>query len=191
MGLIDLPELLSRHRVTVDEYYRMADVGVLAPEARVELIRGEVVDMAPIGSRHGGCVKILNNRLCAAVGERAVVAVQDPLRIGKHSEPQPDVMVLRLRSDNYRDAHPTPADVLLLIEVSDTTARYDREIKLPLYAEAGVPEVWIVDIDAQLLRCHRRPAGLEYTEMQALPAPSLIAVPGVEGAKLELGDLFG
>jgi Uma2 family endonuclease len=191
MGLIDLPELLSRHRVTVDEYYRMADVGVLAPEARVELIRGEVVDMAPIGSRHGGCVKILNNRLCAAVGERAVVAVQDPLRIGKHSEPQPDVMVLRLRSDNYRDAHPTPADVLLLIEVSDTTARYDREIKLPLYAEAGVPEVWIVDIDAQLLRCHRRPAGLEYTEMQALPAPSRIAVPGVEGAKLELGDLFG
>ncbi len=191
MGLIEPPELLSRHRVTVDEYYRMADSGVLAPEARVELIRGEVVDMAPIGSRHGRCVKLLNNRLCAAVGTSAMVAVQDPIRIGKHSEPQLDLMLLRLRADDYGNAHPTPVDVLLLVEVSDTTARYDREIKLPLYAEAGVPEVWIVDIEAKLLRCHRRPAGLEYTEMQALPAPSRIAVPGVEGATLDLSDLFG
>ena len=191
MGLIEPPELLTRHRLTVAEYYRMAETGVLAPGVRVELIRGEIVDMAPIGTKHGRCVKLLNNRLCAALGDRAMVAVQDPLRLDASSEPQPDLLVLRPRADDYGDSHPGPADVLLLIEVSDSTARYDRQIKLPLYAEAGVSEVWIADLDARVLRRHRAPHGAEYTDVQIIAVPARLVIPGVDGASIDLTGLFG
>ena len=182
MGLIEPPELLRRHRLTVDEYYRMAETGVLAPDARVELIEGEIVDMAPIGTRHGSTVKRLVQLLTAAVGDRAIVSVQDPVRLSRRSEPQPDLMLLAPREDYYADAHPTAAEVLLLIEVSDTTARYDRVIKLGLYARHAVPEVWIVDLDNQLLRVYRLPQGEVYTEVMETASPGPLApllLPGV------------
>jgi Uma2 family endonuclease len=182
MGLIEPPQLLRRHLLTVDQYYRMAETGVLAPDARVELIEGEIVDMAPIGTRHGSTVKRLNHLLTEAVGDRAIVAVQDPVRLSQRSEPQPDLMLLAPRDDYYAKAHPTAADVLLLIEVSDTSARYDREIKLGLYARHGVREVWIVDLDNRLLRTCRAPQGDTYTEVMETAHPgrlSPLALPDV------------
>jgi Uma2 family endonuclease len=126
MGIADSPAVLQRHRLTVDEYYRMARAGVFAPEARVELIEGEVIDMAPFGTRHASAVKKLNALLSAAAKGSAIVAVHDPLRLSNDSEPEPGLMLLRPRADSYAHAHPGPADVLLLIEVSDSTAACDR-----------------------------------------------------------------
>ena len=122
MVVTDPAELVRRHRLTVDEYYRMAEVGVLGPEARVELIDGEIIDMAPVSPRHGSVLMRLNRECGLAMRGRAIVAVNDPLRLGPRSEPQPDLMLLAPRADFYAEAHPTAADVLLLIEVSDTTA---------------------------------------------------------------------
>ena len=190
MGLIDPPEVLNRHRLTVDEYYRMAETGVLAPDARVELIEGEIVDMAPIGSRHGSAVKRLNQLFVAAVGDRAIVAVQDPVRLSQRSEPQPDLMLLAPRADFYEHAHPTAADVLLLVEVSDTTARYDRGIKLQLYARHGVSEVWIVDLDNRVLRTFRGPKDDTYTEVMETAHPSLLAPQALPGVSIDASKLL-
>jgi Uma2 family endonuclease len=190
MGLIEPPELLRRHRLTVDEYHRMAEAGVLAPDARVELIEGEIVDMATIGTRHASTVMRLNRLLMNAAGHVATVSVQNPLRLDDRSEPQPDLMLLSPRDDFYASAHPTAADVLLLIEVSDSTARYDREIKLPLYARHGVREVWIIDLDNRLLRVCRRPVGDIYTETRETATPETLAVEGLPGVSIDASRLL-
>jgi len=190
MGVIDPPDVLNRHRVTVEEYYRMGETGVLAPDARVELIEGEIVDMAPIGSRHASVVSRLNRLLSAAVGEQALLFVQSPLRLAPRSEPQPDLMLLVPREDFYEAAHPAAADVLLLVEVSDTTARYDRGIKLQLYARHGVREVWIVDLDNHVLRTFRGPRDDTYTEVMETAHPGLLAPQALPGVNIDASKLL-
>ena len=130
-----------RHRLTVQQYHHMGEAGILRQDARVELIQGELIDMTPIGSKHAGKVNRLQALLARALQDRAIITVRNPLILGTESEPQPDVMVLRSREDYYESSHPRPQDVLLLIEVADTSDRYDREVKLPLYARHGIPEV--------------------------------------------------
>jgi Uma2 family endonuclease len=191
MGLIEPPELLRRHRLTVNQYHRMAEAGVLAPDARVELIDGEIVDMAPIGSRHGSAVKRLNQLLMDAVGKAAIVAVQDPVRLGDSSEPQPDLMLLARRDDFYEAAHPVAADVLLLVEVSDSTARYDSVVKLALYARHGIREVWIVDLDNHVLRVCRKPVGDAYTEVSETTTPGLLSPLLLPGVTIDASRLLG
>ena len=190
MGLIEPPDLLRRHRITVDDYYRMAEAGVLAPDARVELIEGEVVDMAPMKSRHASVVAKLNALLTSAAAQRALVWCQLPLRLGKQSEPEPDLMLLRPRADFYADAHPVAADVLLLIEVSDSTARYDRKIKAPLYARHGVAEVWIIDLDNRVLRVLRQPVAGKYTEITETASPGKLAPQALPRMNIDLSGLL-
>ena len=146
---------LTRHRFTLDEYHRMAEAGILTEDDRVELIRGEIVQMTPIGSRHASCVARLSDVLLGSLRGRAVLWPQNPLTIPPDSEPQPDVILLRYRDDFYRHALPGPEDVALLIEVADRSLRYDRRLKAPLYAEAGVQEYWIVDLEADAVEVHR------------------------------------
>ena len=134
-------DIFQRHRLTVAEYHRMGDTGIFSPEARVELIEGEVIDMPPIGSLHAGTVSYLVEVLRPACGGWAIVRTQNPVFLDLRSEPQPDVALLRPRPDFYRNAHPTPTDVFLIVEVADTTLAYDTQIKLPLYARHGVPEM--------------------------------------------------
>jgi Uma2 family endonuclease len=190
MGIADSPAVLQRHRLTVDEYYRMAEAGVLAPGARVELIEGEVVDMAAIGTRHASAVKKLIALLSAAVQGRAIVAAQDPLRLSDASESQPDLMLLRPRADFYAQAHPGPADVLLLIEVSDSTVAYDRGIKLDLYAKHGIAEVWIVDLDNNIVRFFRANDGQGYTDITASETPRATPVAALPGMTIDLSGLL-
>ncbi|MDP2794564.1 MAG: Uma2 family endonuclease [Sulfurisoma sp.] len=161
-----------RHRVTVDEFYKMVDGGVFMEDDRVELIDGEMVDMAPIGSRHAGAVTRLNNLFASALAGRAICKVQDPLRLTTHSEPEPDLMLLKPRDDFYGEAHPGADDVLLLVEVCDTSARFDREVKLPLYARHGVVEVWLVDLEARVVEVCTGPHGEAgaYTERRCVAA---------------------
>ncbi len=150
------------HRFTVDDYHRMAADGILAPGQRVELIQGEVVEMTPIGSRHAAVVNQLNRLLGRAVGDRAIVSVQNPIRLSIHDEPEPDLALLKPRRDGYSEALPSPGDALLVIEVADTSLRYDLDSKLPLYARAGTPEAWLVDLVNNVIERHTSPGDEGY-----------------------------
>lgn len=158
------------HRLTVDDYYRMAEVGVLLPDDRTELIEGEIVDMPPIGSSHANVVRVLTQRLVRAAGDAAVVSVQLPVRLSRHSEPQPDIALLKAKAAGYREAHPGPADVLLLIEVSDTTLRFDLDDKAHLYARHGIHEYWVVDLVANRVWRHLKPRATQYAERTEISA---------------------
>lgn len=180
----------QRHRLTVEEYYRMAEAGILGEDDRLELIDGEIIDMPPIGVGHTSVVKRLNAIFTRGAGEGAIVSVQDPIRLNARSEPQPDLALLRHRADYYRDAHPGPADVLMLVEVADSSLRYDVDVKLPLYARHGIPEVWIVDLEHRRLEIYRRPEGGAYLEKHC-PLPGEAAVPaGLAECAVEAGLLF-
>jgi Uma2 family endonuclease len=179
-----------RHRITVDEYYRMAEVGLLAPDARVELIEGEIIDMAPIGTDHNGVVNQLNYLFHKAVGDRGIVQIQSVVRLDRSSEPQPDVALLVPRTDFYRSAHPSPADVLLLIEVSDSTLRYDRDVKAPLYARHGIPEFWIVDLQNMSLRTYRSPVDGKYREEDSTKEPGVTPIAALPAVEVDLFGLF-
>ncbi len=147
---------------TVDEYYRMAEAGILTPDDRVELIDGEILEMSPIGSRHLACVIRANQVLTAALAGKALISVQNPLRLSNYTEPEPDMVVLKPRSDYYAAQKPLGGDAYLVIEVADTTLRYDRNVKLPYYAAAGVHEVWIENLEEDLLQVYRNPGGKSY-----------------------------
>jgi Uma2 family endonuclease len=170
----------------VDEYYRMAEVGLLAPDARVELIEGAIIDMAPIGERHIAAVIHLTHRLVEAVGKQALISVQGAVRLGIHDQPQPDFAVLRPSADNYRQHVPAPADVLLLIEVSDTTLAFDRGAKAALYARHGIGEYWVVDVERGVLHELREPKDGRYLSERTV-TPGRIAIPGL-GIEVDLSD---
>ena len=152
----------QRRRFTVAEYYAMAEAGVLGPDERVELLDGEIVVMAPIGNRHAFCVDWLARFWILALAERAIVRIQNPVRLNNSSEPEPDVALLAWRDDFYVSGHPGPQDVLLLIEVADSTVDFDRNQKLRLYARAGITEVWIVNLQDRRVETYAEPEGDQY-----------------------------
>ncbi len=189
--ILERPEPVLRHRFDIDDYYRMADAGILSGEDRVELIEGEIVDMAPIGSAHGGTTTFLTSLVARLVADGEVLAsVQNPLRLDRHNEPQPDLMLLRPRADFYRSSHPTAADVLLLVEVADSSLAYDRGPKLALYARHGVPEVWIVDIGGRVVEVCSQPGPEGYAERsrvtEGVAKPKL-----VPGLAIDVAALLG
>ena len=158
------------HRFTVEDYYRMAATGVIPPGARVELLDGQIVDLMPIGPFHAGTVNRLNRFLTRLSQGRWLVAVQNPIRLHEHSEPQPDVLLLKPADDDYTSRHPTPADVFWLIEVADCTVESDRTDKLPAYARAGVPEVWLLNLPEKVLEVYRDPNFTGYSSHTVLRA---------------------
>jgi Uma2 family endonuclease len=159
---------LTRRRFTVEEYHRMAEAGILTEDDHVELILGEIVQMSPIGHRHAACVIVLNRRLVLALGDRALVSPQSPVRLPLDTEPQPDIVLLRPRDDGYARAPARPEDVLLLVEVADTSYRYDSGVKPSLYARAHIPEVWIVDLEGDAIDVYRRPEGDGYASSERI-----------------------
>ena len=187
---INFQTSLQRHRFTVTDFHRMGEVGILSEDDRLELIDGEIFDMPPIGSQHGGRVKHLNRLLSKAVGESAIVSVQNPIILGDHSEPEPDLALLRPRPDFYTNSHPRAPDVLLLIEVADSTLQTDRDIKVPLYARHDIPEVWIVDIrNRQILRFAHPKQGV-YQTLETLDLRQPPALPGLPDCSVALAALF-
>jgi Uma2 family endonuclease len=176
--------------ITVDEYYNLEQAGLLEPDARVELIEGEVVHMPPMGSPHGSAVEFLDHLLDRTIADRARVRCQLPLRLDNLSEPVPDVAVVKPRADRYKASHPTAADALLIVEVSRSTLRYDINVKLPLYARHGVPEVWIVDLKNNLFRTYRSPSDGRYQDAASTPNPAKTLVPGVPGVTVDLSELL-
>ena len=192
MGAIEhLPPPQSRFRISADDYQRLGKLGVIAPESRVELLDGEIIVMAPIGSRHWAMVNRLDELLRDAVKKMAIVATQSSFRLDRYSEPEPDIALFKRREDFYTDALPKAEDTLLVVEVSDSSARYDREIKLPRYAAQGIPEVWIVDLDAQVFRLHRGPRGADYIETSVTATPGIVELVALPGVEVDLTGLLG
>ncbi|MGI8683865.1 MAG: Uma2 family endonuclease [Acidimicrobiales bacterium] len=178
------------HRFTVDEYYRMADAGIFNEDSRVELLRGEIVGMAAIGSHHAACVAGLTQLFGRRLGDRAFVWAQNPVRLDDLSEPEPDIALLRPRGDNYAGGHPTPNDVLLLVEVGDTSATWDRDHKLPLYADAGVAEVWLVDLPSGSVEVCRLPGNGAYQERVTCNPGELVTPDAFHDVAIDVADIL-
>jgi Uma2 family endonuclease len=164
----------------------MAELGILAPDARVELIEGEIIDMTPQGSGHSSIISRLNERLMAAVGSSAQVRCQLPIRLGRRSEPEPDFTIVKYRDDHYARAHPVAEDVLLVIEISNTTVSYDCFIKMPLYARHGVVEAWLIDVQAGRVHVFRKPVGGEYTDMSVVDRPGILQPTALPAVSVDL-----
>ena len=180
----------QRWRFTVDDYYRMGEVGILPHDARVELINGDVIQMPPIGSHHNGSVIGLDEILRDRLGRRVSISVQGPLILRQYGTPQPDVLILRRRDDHYRSANPTAADVLLVIEVSDSTLVHDRDTKGPLYAQAGIAEYWIVNLVTMQLMVYRRPVDGEYRDVRVLGKGDTIQPLAFQDVTIEVAEIL-
>jgi Uma2 family endonuclease len=181
---------IQRHLLTVDDYHKMGEAGILCEDDRVELIEGELIDMAPIGSDHAGKVIQLNALLGVLLAGRALLSPQNPIRLGEYSEPQPDMTILRLRDDFYRTAHPRPEDVLLVIEVADTTVLYDRNVKIPLYARHSIPEVWLIDLQKKQVEIYRQPSSDGYRQILRPAKDERIALSLLPDVSLLIADLW-
>ncbi|MGC9328768.1 MAG: Uma2 family endonuclease [Candidatus Hinthialibacter sp.] len=186
-----MPVLAPKRLFNVEEYYRMAEARILREDDRVELIEGEIIEMTPIGSRHAGCVRFLDNVLTHILKEKAQVSTQNPIRIDEWSEPQPDIALLKPRDDFYRSRHPSASDILLVIEVADTSVHYDRENKIPLYGRAGIPEAWFVDLERQTIEQFSQPSKEGYQNSQILQTGQTISPHAFPHAVFSIGEIMG
>ena len=186
-ALLDHPQ---KHPISAAEYLRMGEAGVFAPEARLELIEGEIIEMAPIGSPHAGCVNKLNRLFVQRAGEAAVVGVQNPVIISNLSVPQPDLAVLKPRADDYASSHPGTADVYLVVEVADTTLAFDLGRKANVYARCGIAELWVVDVNDRAIHVLRKPREIGYGETFCVRLGQSIACAAFAAIEVEVAELF-
>ncbi|CBN57265.1 MULTISPECIES: Uma2 family endonuclease [Kamptonema] len=166
---------MQKRLFTVQEYHLMIEAGVFANNDRVELIEGEIIEMAAIGTRHATCVRRLIRRFSVIPEEAAILDVQDPIQLTERTEPQPDLVLLQPRADYYATAHPMPSEVLLLVEVSDSTIDYDRDVKVPNYARSGIREIWLWDLEANCLEVYREPMANGYGLMQRFERGEIVS----------------
>ena len=181
---------VQRYRFTVDAFARMGEAGIFTADDRVELIDGEVLEMTPIGPPHAWCVDRLAELILSRLAGKVHVRIQNPVRLGNHTEPQPDLVVAR-RSGAYADRHPEPGDILLVIEVVDSPLRYDRLEKAPRYGKAGIPETWLVDIDARAVSVYTEPGPNGYARQQGRRRGDDLVATSVPDLGFPVDDLFG
>ncbi len=190
-SLADEKQTYTPHHFTVDEYYQMAKSGgVFTEDSRVELVEGEVIDMVPIGSKHADWVNRLSRYFGRVLPDEVIVNVQNPVRLSDISEPEPDLSLLAPRKLPYAEAHPSAEDVLLVIEVANSSLEYDRDHKAPLYARYGIPEYWLIDIKANQLTIFSEPSDDGFRSIYRPKLDEVIALKSVEGVDIELGELF-
>ena len=182
---------VRRHSFTVDEFAKMGEAGIFTEDDRVELIDGEIREMAPIGSLHAGIVNRLNVMLVELLGRSAIVGVQNPMQLDLHNEPQPDITILASRDDYYMGGHPKPGDTLLVIEVADSSLAYDVHEKAPRYARTLVPEVWIVDVEAQVVRVFTEPGPSGYEDERVAARGDAITATRIEALRIDVAEIFG
>ena len=177
-------------QLTTAEYYGMMESGIIREGERVELISGQIFTMAAKGTRHTVSTSRLLKSLLVLIGERAIVRCQDPITLPDNSEPESDIVIAKLRSDDYLNSHPSPADIILAIEVADSSIKFDRETKAPLYAAAGISEYWIVNLIDDRLEIYRQPEGDIYTSIEIIKPPRSIGLPQFSDITLDISDLF-
>lgn len=180
----------STYRLTVDVYHRMIEAGIFAEDDRVELIEGELRAMPPINAGHAGKNKRLNQLFSRRAQDLAIVAVQDPLTLPEHSEPKPDLMLLRPRDDFYEHTNPTPSDTLLVVEIADTSLSYDRNTKVPLYAAHGIPEVWLIDLKRRRIEVYRDPGPEGYRQILLPDREQFIAPVLLPEVPIQIAELW-
>jgi Uma2 family endonuclease len=181
---------VRRHRLTVADYHRLGEARVLGEDDRVELLEGQLVDMAPIGPRHALAVDALTELLVMAAAGQAVVRVQNPIVLDDGSEPQPDFTLLRKPWHGYPDAHPRPPDVYLLIEVADSSLEFDLGAKLELYARAGIREFWVVDLTSNRVLVHRNPGDGSYGAISSIDMSGVLQVEALPGVTVAAAQIF-
>ncbi len=181
---------LQHKLFSTDEYHAMIRSGVWAEDDRLELVDGEIIEMSPIGPSHSAHVKRLNRLFVRHFGDRAIVGVQDPVWLGPRTEPQPDLSVLRPRDDDYGESLPTGDDILLLVEVSESSADYDRGVKVPLYARSGVVEVWLIALDSRWIEVYTEPSPVGYRVMRRVLPGESIAPKALPDALLPVDDIL-
>ena len=182
---------ILRKKFTVGQYHQMIESGILTDRDRVELLQGEIIEMSPVGRQHAACVDRLNELFVMRLSSRAIVRVQSPIRLSDNSEPQPDLAILKRRDDFYVNGHPKPKDIFTIVEVSDTTVEYDRTVKVPLYAQNGVTEVWILDLNAQRIEVYRSPSDSGYQQVQTLIRGQSIVFQAFTDIQFPVNQLLG
>lgn len=182
-------QLLTR-KFTVEEYQQMAELGILTAQEKVELIEGEIIKMSPIGLKHIATVNRLTNSFVNIFREKVIVSVQNPIELNNYSQPEPDVVLLKYVKDFYETKRPTPDDILLLIEVSDSTLKYDQDVKLPLYAQSKLNEVWLVNLIDHCLEVYRNPKGQKYQQINILDKQNTISCLAFPEININISDFF-
>ncbi len=182
---------IERRWFSVEEYDRMIRSGIFTEDERIELIEGDIVKMSPIGKLHAACVIRLTMLLTRIVGQLALVSVQNPIHPNDFSRPQPDVALLKPRDDFYAQAHPMPDDILLIVEVADTTAAFDRAVKVPLYARAGIPVVWLIDLQRDLIEIYSQPVNGAYQEVRDARRGDTLTLESLSVLKLSIDEILG
>ncbi len=186
-----MPVQILRKKFTVGQYHQMIESGILTDRDRVELLKGEIIEMSPVGRRHAACVDRLTELLILRLASKAIVRTQNPIRLSNDSEPQPDIAVLRRRDDFYATGHPQPGDIFLVIEVADTTIEFDREIKVPTYAQENIPAVWLVDLNAEAVEVFQEPTAQGYRNSQRFQGGQLLMVPNFSEVQIGVDQILG
>ena len=182
---------LKTFRLNVSQYHQMSEAGIFSENDKVELINGEIIEMSPIGRRHTACVNRLNSVFSQLLGNKVIIAVQNPIILNNLSEPEPDIALLKPRADFYESGHPQPQDIFLLIEVADSSLEYDRDVKIPLYATSGISEVWLVDIYEQVIIVYRYPSENGYSDIQTFSRGEKLSIQTFPEINLVVNDILG
>ncbi len=180
----------KKHLTHIDEWRKMADAGVFSSDSRIELINGEILEMSPIGSQHSGCINRLNHLLSRTISDQAIISIQNPLDLGDFSQPQPDLMLLKPSADYYASQHPKADDVLLLIEVADSSLPFDQNQKLQLYALHGVSEYWLINLTKPCLEIYRKPGDGVYQEKMTLFSSDRISLLHRPDIEIQMSDIL-
>ncbi len=183
--------MLPRKKFTVPEYHRMGEFGILNEWERLELIEGDIFCMTPIGKFHASRVDKLNHLFVSKFGDDAIVRVQNPVQLDDSSEPEPDIALLLPRKDFYAARHPTPKDIFLIVEIADTTIRYDRKVKLPLYGKSGIREFWLVDLKAQCVEVYTKPSEHGYDMLKKFRKGAITVAQAFPDTEIEIDDILG
>ena len=182
---------LLRKKFTVEQFHTMVEAGILSEDERVELVRGEIIEMAAIGIKYAACRRRLNNFLHQKLGNKVIISIQNSVVLNEISELQPDVALLKSREDFYSSAHPHPIDVFLILVVADSTIKYDREVIIPLYAEDGVIEVWLVDINDECVEVYREPVNGKYQKVEKFVRGENLVIQAFDNVSISLDEIFG
>lgn len=186
-----MPILADKRLFTVEDYYRMAEAGILGEDDRVELIEGEIVQMTPIGIRHASCVKRLIALFTRRLSTRTIVCAQDPIHLGEHTEPQPDIVLAKPCDDYYKSSHPTPDDIFLIIEVADSSIEYDRQNKIPIYGRCGIPESWLVDLNRKMIEIYTMPSEEGYRNKTIINQGQTVSPLAFPELKITVDEIIG
>jgi Uma2 family endonuclease len=178
-------------KFTVGQYHQMIESGILTDRDRVELLQGEIIEMSPVGRQHAACVDRLTELFVLRLFSQAIIRVQSPIHLSNNSEPQPDVAILQRRPDFYAESHPQPKDIFALVEVSDTTIEFDRTVKVPLYAQDDIAELWIVDLNTETVQVYREPHSTGYQSVQTLHRGQTIALQALSDIQFTVDQLLG